>query len=350
MESRSASWRLRVSTSGGDPVGQLLHLAVQVGDALLQQAALARGEPRAQRLAAGAQGVHLRRQAAAFVAGGHQRSQEAHLLLGLQYQLVRAVQILIVPDQRLNPLLDGRGLQHVLAHEIGEVAHRLHGDGLVEEIHRLFVLDAEAVPVRRAVGREGLEQLHLRHGAQALAQRVDVGAEAGKVLLDGERPIGDDEQAGRRTLRRLGPEDLRQRDVLRQRLVEEAAEQHRVAVRTAQGYRLRRQAGFAALRFVAPEEIGLQAALARGRAGRLVEVGARHQQRRDGVHEGGFAGPDVAREQRIVAAQIETPHLLVKGAPVEHFHAVQAESRTPRDAAGALSSANKGSVLFTSDT
>ena len=131
--------------------------------------------------------VHLRRQAPAFVAIGHQRRQESHLLLGLQYQFVRAIQILIVPDQRLNALLDGRGFQHVLAHEIGQVAHRLHGDGLVEEIHRLFVLDAEAVAVGRAVGREGLEQFHLRHGAQALAQRVDVGAEAGEVFFDGER-------------------------------------------------------------------------------------------------------------------------------------------------------------------
>ena len=201
----------------------------------------------------------------------------------------------------------------------------------MKQIHRLFVLDAEAVPVRRAVGREGLEQFHLRHGAQALAQRVDVGAETGKVFVDGERPVRDDEQTGRRTLRRLGPEDLRQRDVLPQRLVEKAAEQHRVAVRTAQRHRLRRKTRFAALALVAPEEISLQTALAAGGAGRLIEVGARHQQRRDGVHESRFAGPDVAREQSIVSAQIEAPNLLVERPPVEHFHPLQPEPRPQRN-------------------
>ena len=39
---------------------------------------------------------------------------------------------------------DGERLEHVLAHEVGQVAHRLHGDGLVEQLERLLVLDAEA--------------------------------------------------------------------------------------------------------------------------------------------------------------------------------------------------------------
>ena len=319
-----------------DPLGQLLDLVVQVGDAFLQKIALPARKPRAKRLAAGAKKVHLRRQAAAFVARGHQRRQESHLFLRLQYQLVRAVEILIMPDQGLNPLFDRRGLQHMLAHEIGEVAHRLHRDGLVEEIHRLFVLDAEAVTVRRAVWREGLEEFHLRPGAQALAQRVDVGAEAGEVLLDGERLIRDDEQTGRRALRRLCPEDLSQSDVLRQRLVEEAAEQHRIAVGAAQGYGLRRETGFAALTLVAPEKIGFQAAFAGSRAGRLIEVGARHQERRDGVDERRFSGADVSREERVVAAQIQTPNLFVKRAPIEHLHAVQAESRAAGNCGGRL--------------
>src|SRR5258708_30665577 len=108
------------------------------------------------------------------------------------------------------------------------------------------------------------------------------------MLLDAERAVADDEQTGRRPLRRLGPEEWGQWDVLRQCLVEEAAEQHRVAVRAAQGYGLRREAGFTALALVAPEKISFQTALASGGAGRLVEIGTRHQQRRDGIHESGF--------------------------------------------------------------
>ena len=167
------------------------------------------------------------------------------------------------------------------------------------------------------------------------------------MLRDGQGPVGDDEQTGRRTLRRLGPEDLREGDVLRQRLVEKAAEQHRVAVRAAQGHRLRREAGFAALTLVAPEEIGFQAALAGGGAGRFVEVDARHQQRRDGVHEGGFSTADVAGEQRIVPAQIETPNLLMKRAPVEHFHAMQAEPRTQGRRGGRAGRVESGEQGFT---
>ena len=174
-----------------------------------------------------------------------------------------------------------------------------------------------------AVRREGLEEFHLWPGAQALAQRVDVGAEAGEMFLDGERLIRDDEQTGRRTLRCLRPKDLSQRDVLRQRLIEEAAEQHRVAVGAAQGYGFRREARFAALTLVTPEKVGFQAAFAGSRARRLIEVGARHQQRRDGVHERGFSRSDIAGQKRVVAAQVQAPHLFVKRAPVEHLHALQ---------------------------
>ena len=55
------------------------------------------------------------------------------------------------------------------AHELREIVHRLHGDGLMKEIERLLVVDPEAAPEPRAVRREGSPDLH--HGAaQSLAQ------------------------------------------------------------------------------------------------------------------------------------------------------------------------------------
>ena len=114
-----------------------------------------------------------------------------------------------VPDA----VLHRERLQHVAAHEIGEVADGLHGDGLVEQVQRLLAVDAEAAAEGGAVGREVVEQLHLRQLAQTLAQRVDVAPEAGEMLVDRERAVGDQEEARRLAVRLLEPEHLGQRDV-----------------------------------------------------------------------------------------------------------------------------------------
>ena len=50
----------------------------------------------------------------------------------------------------------------------------------MKQIHRLFVIDAEAVPVCRAVWRERIVHLHLRQLAQTLLSarqfnRIDIG-------------------------------------------------------------------------------------------------------------------------------------------------------------------------------
>ncbi len=89
-----------------------------------------------------------------------------------------AVEIVEMAYQGRDTRLDGEGFQHVLPHEFGEVAHRFHRHGLVEEIERLLVLDAEAAPPGRAVGREGVMRLHAGNPAQALAQLADIGPEA----------------------------------------------------------------------------------------------------------------------------------------------------------------------------
>jgi hypothetical protein len=82
-----------------------------------------------------------------------------------------AVQVIEVADQRLDAAAHVEGLQHVAAHEVGEVAHRLHRHRLVEQLQRLLVLDAEAAAEPGAIGREAVEQLAART-AQLLAQAV----------------------------------------------------------------------------------------------------------------------------------------------------------------------------------
>ena len=117
------------------------------------------------------------RQGGVVLAIGHERVEVLDLAPRPEHRLVGAAQVVEVLDEGRDPGRDVEGLQHVAAHELGEVAHRLHGDGLMEEIERLVVLDPEAAPEPCTIGREGPPHLH-PCPAQALAQLVDVGAEA----------------------------------------------------------------------------------------------------------------------------------------------------------------------------
>src|SRR5690606_41091546 len=72
----------------------------------------------------------------------------------------------------------------------------------------LFRSEAAAEP--GAVGREAVIQF-AAHRAQLLAQAVDVAAESGKVLGDGQFPLYSHEQARGLALWFAKPEDLRDR-------------------------------------------------------------------------------------------------------------------------------------------
>ena len=169
----------------------------------------------------------------------------------------------------------------------------------------------------------------LRLSAQAFAQVDDVRAEVGKVLGDAKRPVGDDVQAYRLALRIAQPENLRQRDVLIVSFVVEMAEDHRVAVLVAQRNRLCRQARLAALGLEIAEHVGAQRAFARLGAGRLVVSDALsgHQQGRDCIDQGRFAGTDVAGQKAVVAVGRERPDSIVERAPVVDLTALQAKAR-----------------------
>ena len=120
---------------------------------------------------------------------------------------MRPVQVIKVADQGLYAAAHIEGLQHVAAHEVREVAHRLHRDGLVEQFQCLLVLDAETTAKPGPIGRKAVEQLAAA-AAQFLAQGGDVAAEAAEVIGNRECPFGRQEQARRMTLGVLQPEDL----------------------------------------------------------------------------------------------------------------------------------------------
>ena len=128
------------------------------------------GEEGAQRLAAGLQVFHLRHECCMAVAIGHDRHQPLDLRARLEHGLVRARQVLEVRDHVLDAVLDRERLQHVGANEVGQVADGLHRHGLVEQVERLLAVDAEAAAEGSAIGRERVEELDVRHLAQAFAQ------------------------------------------------------------------------------------------------------------------------------------------------------------------------------------
>ena len=91
----------------------------------------------------------------------------------------------------------------------------------MEQVHRLLVGDAEAAPEGVAVGREGVAELRLSNGAQALPQVLDVRAEAGRSARESTAACRETNSRAGGPLRRLGPEHLRERDLLPERLVAE---------------------------------------------------------------------------------------------------------------------------------
>src|SRR5690606_7208633 len=97
------------------------------------------------------------------------------------------------------------GLEHVLAHEIGKVAHRLHRHRLVKEVERLVALDAEPPSEGGAIGREAVVDLNRRHRAQSLFQRCDIASEVLEMLGDGKFDVGDNIKSRRLSLRLTEP-------------------------------------------------------------------------------------------------------------------------------------------------
>ena len=80
-----------------------------------------------------------------------------------------AVEIFEMLDQGVNAWLNIEGLEHVASYEIGQVSHRLERDGLMEQIQRLLIVNAEAPTEPGAVRWKGFKQIDSRP-AQTPAQ------------------------------------------------------------------------------------------------------------------------------------------------------------------------------------
>jgi len=214
----------------------------------------------------------------------NQGREQLHLPLGFEHGLVRLIEVVEMADQLLDALPGVEGLEHVAAHEVGQVAHRLHRHGLMEQLQRLLVLNAEAAPEPSAIGREAVVQLAAA-GAQALAQGADVAAKAAEIGRYGQRAFGGHVQARGLALGVFEPEHLGQRHGLVVALVAKHAQHHGKARGVAQRHRARAAGELVALALVVAQHVGAQGALARIGPGGLVVGHAlpRHQQGGDGI-------------------------------------------------------------------
>src|ERR1700738_4731168 len=99
------------------------------------------------------------------------------------------VQVIKVRNQGLDSSHHRKCFQHMLPYEISQIADRLHGDRLIEQVESLLIVDAESAPKGCPVGREGVMHLHLRHRRQGLSKRVDIRTEAGEMFGDVKKGI-----------------------------------------------------------------------------------------------------------------------------------------------------------------
>ena len=306
---------------------------LQLGDPGAEELVLAvRGEE-AQRVALrGGRGDPLSK-VRVGVAVGDDRREVEDLGAGPRDGVVRAREVVEVPDELVRPAARVERLEHVVADELVEVAHGLHRDGLVEEVHGLVGLDAEDAAEVLAVVGEGLTHLGARL-PQAPAQCVDVAVEVREVLGDRHARGGRDVEAvGLALLAVLEPEHLSQDAEAVIAPVGELPEDDRVRAALAQADGPRRAGRLVALRLVVPGDVGAQGALARLRARSLVVADAvrRQQERGDRVDDGRLARADVTGEQGVAPLELEAPRVAVEGAPVEDLEALEAEAGTTLD-------------------
>ena len=258
-----------------------------------------------------------------------QRGQRGQLRLGPLHRVVGLGQVVEVGDDVGDGLRGVERLQHVVADEVGEVAHRFHRDRLVEQLHRLLRLDAQAAAEILAVVGEPVVHPDAGCGAQPPPEGRHVGTEVREVPGHRQRPVGGHVEPVR--LARVSvpqPEHLGQADGRVVAGVGEDADQHAVIRTAAQRHRPGGPGDLVALGLVVAEHVGAQAPLPGVGPGRLVVGDALggQQQRGHRVHDGGLPGADVAGEQRVLPVQAERPDPAAERAPVVQLQAGQAEA------------------------
>ena len=152
---------------------------------------------------------------------------------------MHAIEVLEIADERTDALPGVVGFEHVVAHELGQVADRLHRHRLIEEIKCLCVRDPQITAEAPAVLFEAFEQPNAVVRTQALTQLLDVVSEIGKIGCDAERARCNDVEARRVALAGLQPENLGERHFPLCSAVRKYREQHAIALFAAQRLRLR---------------------------------------------------------------------------------------------------------------
>ena len=99
------------------------------------------------------------------VAIGHQGCQQLDLVFGPQHRGMGTVQVVKMTDQAGNARGHVKRLQHVMAHKISQVAHRLHRHRLVKQLQRLLTQATKQPPEQGAVRGKSV-----KHGGAAFAQ------------------------------------------------------------------------------------------------------------------------------------------------------------------------------------
>ena len=174
--------------------------------------------------------VALRERGVVLCRGLHDGLERFELLSRSLDGVVSLGQVVEVGDDVAHALGRVARFEHVVAHEVVEVADRLHRDGLVEQLECLLRSDSEQATQRGCVLGEFVEDL--RPGsAQPLAEITQIRAEVGEVRRDRECfGCGDEEAVGLSGALAL-LEDLGQGDRLVVAVVGEDPEDRRSSVR-----------------------------------------------------------------------------------------------------------------------
>src|SRR5690606_6881433 len=118
---------------------RLVLLEAETLDGLVDEPDAVLGKPCAKRIAGAPPLGGRLLERLQFFASRNERVEHCDLIARAKDCIVRPVQILEVADERANAILGIVALEHVMAHEFGEIADRLHRDGLIEELERLRV-------------------------------------------------------------------------------------------------------------------------------------------------------------------------------------------------------------------
>ncbi len=139
-------------------------------------------------------------------------------------------EFLIATHQFVDILLNIRLSEHAFPNEVGQVTHRFHGYGLVEQFQCLRLFDTEVLAKAIAVIGKTIEHIYAFGFPQTLFQVVDVAAKIGEVLLNGQVFVG--QHVVFSDLIILHPQDLGQTDSLPSLFIPEHSQQHGVVIIT----------------------------------------------------------------------------------------------------------------------